>query len=60
MVDFKKAKAMFAHLNANFQQAYDGAVAKGRKKCFENNRMLLEKWKSENKNRPTTVKYEYE
>ena len=56
MVDFKKAKALFSHNNANFQQAHEGAVEKGRKKCFENSKMLLEKWKLENRNRPLTVK----
>ena len=55
MVSFKKAKMMFTHLNASFQQAYEGATSKARQKAFENNRNLLENWKNQNKNRPLTV-----
>ena len=56
MVKFTKAKELFTHIGANFQQAYEGATEKGRRKCFSTNNAILEIWKHKNRNRPLSVR----
>ena len=55
MVEFTKVKELLTHTNANFNQAYEGATEKGRRKCFSTNNAVLEIWKHKNQNRPVKV-----